>query len=114
VQKPNLGLNHTEPVVGFQRLSCLSEERRVSGREVLIGGRCLSMIIASPVASTSWSGVGHELPHQLSLLISRLEDGGNSFGQGRWWGWVPVRPIRLRITPPIASVHHSVIQMSYR
>jgi hypothetical protein len=33
VQKPELGLNHVKPVIGFQRLSCLSEERWVSGRE---------------------------------------------------------------------------------
>jgi hypothetical protein len=114
VQEPNLGLNYVKSVVGFQRLSCLSEERRVDGHEVPIGGGSLSMVVPSPVASMSWSGVGHELPQQHSLLIPRLEDGGNSLGQGRWWGWVPVPQIRLGITPPVTSVHHSIIQMSYR
>jgi hypothetical protein len=113
-QKPELGLNHVKPVISFQRLSCLSEKWRVSGREVPIGGGTLSMVVPSPVACTSWSGVGQELPLQLSLLIPRLKDGGNSLGQGRWRGWVPVWQIRLRITPTVASVHHSVIHMSYR
>jgi hypothetical protein len=72
------------------------------------------MVVPSPIASMSWSGVGHELPQQLGLLIPRLEDEGNSLGQGQWRGWVPVRQIKLGITPPIASDHHSAIQMSYR
>jgi hypothetical protein len=38
-QEPKLGLNCTQLVIGFQRLSCLSEEQRVSSREVSIGGR---------------------------------------------------------------------------
>jgi hypothetical protein len=114
VQEPEHGLNHMKPVVGFQRFSCLSEERWVSGCEVPIGGGSLSMVVPSPVASTSWSGVGHELSQQFGLLIPRLDVGGNSLGEGRWWVWVPVRHTKLRITPPIASVHHSIIQMSYR
>jgi hypothetical protein len=113
VQELKLGLNHVKPVVGFQMLSCLSEERRVGGREVPIGGGNLTMVVPSPVASTSWSGVGHELSQQLSLLISRLEDGGNNLGQGRWWGWIPVRQIGLGVTPQVMSIYHPVIQMSY-
>jgi hypothetical protein len=34
VQEPKLGLDHLKPVIGLERLSCLSEERRVSGRAV--------------------------------------------------------------------------------
>jgi hypothetical protein len=113
-QEPELGLNHMKLVVGFQRLSCLCEEQQVSGHEVPIHGWILSMVVPSPMASTSWSGVGHELPQQLILLILRLEDGGNSLGQGRRWGWVPIWLSRLVITPFVASVHHSVIPMSYR
>jgi hypothetical protein len=113
VQKTKHGINHVKQVISLQRLSCLSEERRVGGREVPIDGGGLSMVLPSPVASTSKSGVGHELLQQLGLLVLRLEDGGNSLGQGWWWGWVPVRQIRLGITPPIAGVHHSIIEMSY-
>jgi hypothetical protein len=32
VQEPKLGLDHPKPVIGLERLSCLGEERRVSGR----------------------------------------------------------------------------------
>jgi hypothetical protein len=38
VQKPKLGLNHPKPVIGLERLSCLGQERWVSGREVAVGG----------------------------------------------------------------------------
>jgi hypothetical protein len=38
-QEPKLGLEHTKPVVGLERLSCLSEEQRMSDREVTVGGR---------------------------------------------------------------------------
>jgi hypothetical protein len=38
-QEPKLGLHHPKPVVGLQRLSCLSEERRMHSREVAVGGR---------------------------------------------------------------------------
>jgi hypothetical protein len=37
-QEPELGLHHPKPVVGLKRLSCLSEERWVSSREVAVGG----------------------------------------------------------------------------
>jgi hypothetical protein len=37
-QEPELGLHHLQPVVGLQRLSCLSEEQRVRSREVAVGG----------------------------------------------------------------------------
>jgi hypothetical protein len=39
VQEPKLELNHLKPVIGLERLSCLDEERRVSGHEVPVGGR---------------------------------------------------------------------------
>jgi hypothetical protein len=39
VQEPKLGLDHPKPVIGLERLSCLGEERWVSGRKVAIGSR---------------------------------------------------------------------------
>jgi hypothetical protein len=39
VQEPKLGLNHPKLVIGLERLSCLGEERWVSGREVTVGGQ---------------------------------------------------------------------------
>jgi hypothetical protein len=38
-QEPKLRLHHLKLVISLERLSCLGEERRVSGREVTIGGR---------------------------------------------------------------------------
>jgi hypothetical protein len=60
VQEPKLGLHHLKPVIGLKRLSYLSEERRVSGREVAIGGWSWNGSISCPIAPTS--GVSHELP----------------------------------------------------
>jgi hypothetical protein len=37
VQEPKLGLDHSKPVIGLERLSRLGEERRVSGRKVAVG-----------------------------------------------------------------------------
>jgi hypothetical protein len=37
-QEPKLGLNHLKLVISLERLSCLGEERRVSGHEVVVGG----------------------------------------------------------------------------
>jgi hypothetical protein len=34
VQEPNLVLHHPKPVIGLERLSCLDEERRVSGQSL--------------------------------------------------------------------------------
>jgi hypothetical protein len=59
VQEPKLGLHHIKPVIGLKRLSYLSEERRVSGREVAIGGWSWSRSISCPIAPMS--GVSHEL-----------------------------------------------------
>jgi hypothetical protein len=59
-QEPKLGLHHPKPVIGLKRLSCLGEERRVSGREVTVGGRSGSRSISYPIGTTSI--VGHELP----------------------------------------------------
>jgi hypothetical protein len=47
VQEPKLGLNHPKPVIGLERLPCLSEERQVSGRKVTVGGRSWSESIPS-------------------------------------------------------------------
>jgi hypothetical protein len=38
VLEPKLGLDYTKPVVSLEWLSCLGEERRMSDREVTIGG----------------------------------------------------------------------------
>jgi hypothetical protein len=58
-QETKLGLHHPKLVISLERLSCLSEERRVSGREVAIGGWSESGSIPDPIATTS--RVGHEL-----------------------------------------------------
>jgi hypothetical protein len=60
VQEPKLGLDHLKPVIGLERLSCLGEERRVSGHEVAIVSRGWSGRISCPMATTS--RVGHQLP----------------------------------------------------
>jgi hypothetical protein len=39
VQEPKLGLDHLKPMIGLESLSCLSEEKRVSVREVIVGSR---------------------------------------------------------------------------
>jgi hypothetical protein len=39
VQELKLGLDHPKPVIGLKRLSCLSKEWWVSGREVIVGSR---------------------------------------------------------------------------
>jgi hypothetical protein len=70
VQEPKLGLNHPKPVISLESPSCLSEEGWVSGREVAVDGRRWSRSIPCPMATTS--RVGHHLPQQLGLLISRL------------------------------------------
>jgi hypothetical protein len=59
-------------MVGPKRLSYLGEERRMSGREVTVGG--WSWIGSIPYPITIMSRVGHKLLQQLSLLISRLKD----------------------------------------
>jgi hypothetical protein len=59
-QEPKLELNHMKPMVDLERLSCLSEERQMSGHEVVVGGRRWSGGISCPIATTS--RVGHELP----------------------------------------------------
>jgi hypothetical protein len=71
-QEPKLGLQHPKSMIGLKRLSCLGEERRVSDREVSVGGRSRSESISCPIATTS--RVGHELPQQLGLLIVGLKD----------------------------------------
>jgi hypothetical protein len=59
VQEPKLGLDHPKLVIGLERLSCLGEERRLSGRKVAIGSRCWSGCIPHPMAAAS--RVGHQL-----------------------------------------------------
>jgi hypothetical protein len=59
VQEPELGLDHPKPVIGLERLSCLGEERRMSGRKVTVASRSWSRSIPCPMAATS--RVGHQL-----------------------------------------------------
>jgi hypothetical protein len=59
VQGPKLGLDHPKPVIGLERLSCLGEERRVSGREVTVGSQSWSGSIPCPIAAMS--RVHHQL-----------------------------------------------------
>jgi hypothetical protein len=39
LQEPKLGLDHPKPVIGLERLSCLGEERQVSGYKVAVGSQ---------------------------------------------------------------------------
>jgi hypothetical protein len=39
VQELKLRLNHPKLVISLKRLFCLGEERRMGGREVVVGGR---------------------------------------------------------------------------
>jgi hypothetical protein len=73
-QEPKLGLHHSKLVISLRGFSSLDEERRVSSREVTVGGRrgSKSGSISYPIATTS--RVGHELPQQLGLLIAGLEN----------------------------------------
>jgi hypothetical protein len=59
VQEPKLGLDHPKLVIGLERLSCLGEERRVSGRKVTVGSQSWSGSIPRPMAAAS--RVGHQL-----------------------------------------------------
>jgi hypothetical protein len=54
-QEPELGLHHSKPVVGLQRLSCLGEERRVRSRKVAVGGQSWSWSISCPHCHHGWS-----------------------------------------------------------
>jgi hypothetical protein len=58
VQEPKLGLDHLKLVIGLERFSCLSEERRVSSREVAVGSQSWSGSIPCPMAAPS--RVGHQ------------------------------------------------------
>jgi hypothetical protein len=59
------------------------------------------------------SGVGHELPQQLDLLIARLKDRGDRLSQTWQWRRVPVPLDVLGHSPSVVSVHHSIIQACY-
>jgi hypothetical protein len=59
VQDPKLRLDHLKLVIGLERLSCLGEERQVSGRKVAIGSQSWSGSIPHPMATMS--RVGHQL-----------------------------------------------------
>jgi hypothetical protein len=110
-QEPKLGLHHPKPVVGLKRLSCLSEERWMRSREVVVGGQSWSWSIPCPIATTG--GVGNELPQQLSLLVVGLKDRCDRLSQT--WRWRRI-PVPLGVLGPISyvvSVHHSVIQTGY-
>jgi hypothetical protein len=104
VQESKLGLHHPKPVIGLKRLSCLDEERRVSGHKVTVGGRSWSGSISCPIATTS--GVGHELPQHLGLLVVGLKDRGDHLSQTWRWGQVPISLGILGPSPSIVSVHH--------
>jgi hypothetical protein len=60
VQELKLRLDQPKPVIGLERLSCLGEERRVSGREVTVGSRSWSESIPCPMPAMS------RVCHQLS------------------------------------------------
>jgi hypothetical protein len=110
-QELELGLHHPKTVVGLKRFSCLGEERRVSGREVAVGGRSWSGSISCTI--TPMSRVGHELPQQLVLLLAGLKDRSDRLSQTWRRRRVPVPWGVLVPCPSIVSVHHSVIQTYY-
>jgi hypothetical protein len=58
-------------MIGLKRLSSLSEEQRVSSREVAVGGRSWSGSISCPIAPVS--GAGQLLLQQLGLLVVGLK-----------------------------------------
>jgi hypothetical protein len=101
VQEPKFGLHHSKLVIGLEGLSCLGEERRVSGREVTVGDQSWSESIPCPIATMS--GVGYELPQQLGLLIVGLKDRGDHLsklggGGGFPLPWAfsgPTHPLRV-------------------
>jgi hypothetical protein len=68
-QEAEVGLDHPKPMNGLQQLSYFCEEQQMSSCEVPIGGWSLSRGVPTPIASMSWSGVGHELSQQLGLFI---------------------------------------------
>jgi hypothetical protein len=106
-QEPKLGLHHPKPVISLERLSCLGEERRVSGCEVAVGGRSRSGSISYPIATTR--RVGHELTQQLGLLILGLKYRGDSLSQTWRRRQIPVYLRVLGPSPSVVSVHHSII-----
>jgi hypothetical protein len=110
-QEPKLGLHHPKPVVDLNRLSCLGEEWRVRSHEVAVCGRSWSGSISYPIATTG--GVGNELPQQLGLLVTGLQDRGDRLRQTWWWRRVPVPLGVLGPNSYITSVHHSIIQTCY-
>jgi hypothetical protein len=110
-QEPGLRLHHPKSVISLERLSCLGEERRVSGREVTIGGRSGSGSIPGTIATTI--RVGHELTQQLGLLVPGLKDRGDRLSQTWRRRHVPVSLGALEPIPSVESVHHSFIQTHY-
>jgi hypothetical protein len=115
VQDPKLGLDHLvhgtwySLVIGLGRLSCLGEERRVSGHEITVGSWSWRGSIPCPLAATSRGG--RQLSQQLNLLIT-----GGSMQSLEPRSAAEVGPIwvsGLGITPSIVSVHHSAIQTSH-
>jgi hypothetical protein len=110
-QEPKFGLHHPKLVISLERLSCLSEERWVSGCEVVVRDRSWSGSISCPIATTG--RVGHELTQQLGLLILGLKDRGDSLSQTWWRRQIPVYLRVLGPSPSVVSVHHSIIQTRY-
>jgi hypothetical protein len=101
-------------VIGLKRLSCLSEEWRVSGREVIVGGRSWSGSISCPITPTS--GVGHELTQQLGLLVMRFKYQGDRLtklggGGGFPFSWAFSSPAHLLRVFTILSSKHVTISL---
>jgi hypothetical protein len=98
-QEPELGLYHPKPVISLERLSCLDEERRVSGCEVAVGGR--SGNISCPISTTC--RVGHKLSQQLGLLVMGLKDRGDRLCQTWRWRQISVSLGALSSSPSECS-----------
>jgi hypothetical protein len=67
IKEMELGLDGAEPMVGFQWLTCFSEDWRLGGQEFNIGASCLILSIAE--SGAFMIGVGHEAALQLGQLI---------------------------------------------
>jgi hypothetical protein len=106
-QEPKHGLHHPKSVVSFEGFSNLGEERSVSSHKFTIG--CRSGSISCPIATLS--GVGHELPHQLGLLVTGLEDRSDRLSQARRWRRVSVLLGALGPSSSVVGVHHLLSNM---
>src|SRR5436190_790357 len=95
------GLHETDPTVCLKGVICLSKDRRVSSREITIGGHLglrltmLGLLLVHLV----------QCQHMQNMCLL-----GNDFCQGlRRWRWVVFRTLLGTFTIVPARVHHSAM-----